>query len=362
MLSIFGRKAREQTFKERVQCFWGWYREVSPRFLQAINAGQCPSLADEVSSKVDEWLPGLAWEFGAGAAPLCHAFTLSGEGNLHRQLLAQYCRSQAPELPGWTFYDFRQATVLQDAVLEIDGGRFDPLQFWLTPKTNHDEEKLDLTVWHPRFPQMEERARWTVLFLFLDQVLGEHGTGQWIGEIILNDQRLADAMPLKELPDHLALVAAETGWKKLPPGVAAFGYSQEPHDRFVRGDIIAGSTMNVRLLEEYLSTEGKMKNPLAGTGAEYVYVSFPVSHLPDGGEAHARGAIEDALDEALLRSASGRLLGGATGTQRAYIDLLLFDGDASIALVAGELRRLGLPKGTALNYFAMEKRRERITI
>ena len=116
------------------------------------------------------------------------------------------------------------------------------------------------------------------------------------------------------------------------------------------------------LLHEFAEAEGRMENPVAGTGADYVYAAFDVMILPKGAEVDGRGKIEDALIAELDRTASGRHLGGAMGHRFAYIDLLLFDGAGSVALVLETLRRMKLPPGTSLNYFAHEKRGHRIVL
>ena len=314
MLSLFKRKpaaSNEVTFKTRVQRFWNWYAGVAPRFSQTIDEAKCPTLANEVNAKVDELIPGFAWVFGPGENSIGHSFTLTGEGNLHRQLLASYWLAQAPNLPGWTFYAARQPGSIKGQYIEIGSRRFDPLEFWITPFVNRDEKKLDITVWHPRFDEMPEGNRWTILFLFLDEVLGEYGTQQWIGEIKLDPTRLADSMPLEEMAEFLKRIQAEHGWKKLPPGESGVVYKCEQHTRFLRGDIAIGTTMHPRLINEYLKAEGELEDPLKGTGADYVFVAFDSSILPAGREADARGKIEDALDQALRSAGSGRLLGGA---------------------------------------------------
>src|SRR5581483_11003377 len=252
MFSFFKRKAAvpaENTFKTRVEQFWSWYAEVSPRFFQVIEDKQCSSLAPEVSGKVDELIPGFAWVFGPGANGKGHSFTLSGEGNLHRQLLAIYWRERAPTLPGWTFYASRQPGSISGMGLNIGDLKFNPIEFWLTPFVDRDEEKVDITVWHPLFDVMEERQRWTVLFLFLDEVLGEYGTQQWIGEIKLSPGRLTDSIPLEELGEFVNRLQLENDWKKLPPGESYSGYRCEnPRNEFPRGDAVVGTTMHMHLL------------------------------------------------------------------------------------------------------------------
>jgi hypothetical protein len=201
------------------------------------------------------------------------------------------------------------------------------------------------------------------VFLFLDEVLGEFGTEQWIGEIKLHDQRLSDAIPLKELLSFVKGVGAEKGWKKYDPGEEVVLFRmKEPHNRFRRGDMMTWGTACPALVEEYIEAEGKLEDPLAGTGADYIYVAFDKSFLPRGQEVHARGAIEDALDQALRGASSGRLLGGGFGQASAYIDLLIFDGAASLDIVRKVLREKQVPAGSTIEYFAHERRGHRMVI
>jgi hypothetical protein len=179
----------------------------------------------------------------------------------------------------------------------------------------------------------------------------------------MNPARLAESIPLEELRDFTQRVQSETGWKKLPPGEGGVVYRiNEQHNRFARGDVIGGTTMHSRLINDYLAAEGEMEDSLAGTGADFVFVTFATKILPQGGEVDGRAKIEDALDNGLKESKSGRLLGGALGTSNAYIDLLLLDGAASIEIVRRVLREQGLPAGSSINYFAKEKRGHRILL
>jgi hypothetical protein len=344
------------TFKQRVESFWTWYASVADRFYRTIEDGKCASLADEVSQQVDRHLSRFSWVFGPGANGNGHAFTLTAEGDVHRQLLTRYWWSRAPHLPGWTFYPARQPGPLGSMALDATGERFNPLEFWLTPHIDEQEEKIDLNVWHPLFDHMPEDQRGMVLFLFLDEALGEYGTQQWIGEIKFSNQRLAEAMPLTEILELTAKLEREKGWKKFPPGELGFVYEpKERHRRFLRGDTVVGSTVHPRIVFDYLDAEGRPDDPLAGTGADFVFVAFSHRRIPQGEEAHARGAIQDALDEALEPAHAGRALGGAHGVEHAYIDLLLYDGANSIEIVRRVLRQQDLPPGATINYFAKEK-------
>jgi len=369
MFSLFKRKApetpREQTFKTRVADFWKWYAGASDRIYRAVDGREMPpELISEVSARVGEMQAGFAWVFGPGADGKGHSLTISGEGNPHKQLLAAFCVAQAPKLDGWTFHSARQSTPNPGLnTIKIAGVSLDPQAFWLTPAVNEERQRIDLTVWHPVFPQLPDGARWTVLFLFLDEALGEIGTQNWIGEIEMNDTKLAGALPLAELRAYTERVQADHEWKKGGPGEIWTLYRGEgDNPEMPRGDVFVGTTCSMRLIQEFGDAEGQLEDPLAGSGADYVYVAFDANILPKGQEADGRGEMEDALNAALASTASGQHLGGAMGNEFAYIDLLLFDGAESIRLVLETLRRLRLPSGTSLNYFAHEKRGHRIVI
>lgn len=368
MFSLFKRKApaapTETTFKTRVARFWGWYASVADRYYRTIEEKRISELTEEVIQHVDQVIKGFAWVFGPGAEGKGHSLTVSGEANPHLQLLAAYWQKQAPKLPGWTFYGSRQPSQNLDAArLKVDEYDFDGKAFWLTPVVDPERQRVNLTAWHPLFPKLDERTRWTVLFLMLDEALGEIGTQNWIGHIEMNDQHLAGALPLTELRAFIERVQAEHQWKKGGPGELVSLYRlKEEHPGDLRGDIFVGSTVVMPLIGEFSEANGEMKNPLAGTGADYVYIAFDIGVLPKGNEANARGEIEDALTAALEPAASGQVLGGAMGRRHAYIDLLLFDGAKSVNLVLDTLRKRKLPAGTSLNYFAHEKRGHRIVL
>ena len=196
-----------------------------------------------------------------------------------------------------------------------------------------------------------------MLFVFLDTLLGEYGTQQWIREMKFSEDQLKDAMGLKELRSFIQQTCEKEGWKSHAPGETGVVYRLNPHDHFARGDISIGSTMNERLLKDYLRAEGELEDPLAGTGADYVYLTLSIEHLPEGEEVPARAVFDDALDEQLGPEGLGRVLGGATGSRFGYIDLLIFDGERSVAAIERILKEKDAPVGMRLNYFAKEKRK-----
>lgn len=345
----------EPTFKQRVGRFWDWYASVAQRFYTTIESGKCPELGEETSKSIDEILGSFAWVFGPGSKPKEHSLTLSGEGDRHKQLLSRYWLECAPKLDGWTFYPARQPGTVEGWGLKIHDEDFRPIEFWLTPEVNEENQIVNLTVWHPLFAKLNDDQKWRVLFIVLDEALGEYGVQQWIGKIDMAADKLARSIPIKELRPFIADLEKSKGWKKLPPGEGCTGYSiKKQHDAFPRGDIFVGTTMHSTLLNDYLDAEGKWENPLAAYGADYAYLAIPADWFPDGKQVDARGKVEDALDAALRAEKSGRLLGGAMGTENGYIDLLLLDGARSREIVMRVAKECGVPAETELRSFASD--------
>ncbi len=374
MLSFFRRKKpaasspapvaphADPTFHERVIAFWRWFESVAPRFYQTIEAGQCASLADETSAAVDA-LGKFAWVYGPGENLEGHSLTISGEGNIHRQLLLLHWLACAPKIPGWSFYAARQPGPIAGHAIEMGGERFEPEKIWVTPVPNAEGECIDLTIWHPAWDKIDERQRTTVTFLFLDESLGEYGTDWWVGKIEYGKNQLAGSFPLAELAEYVFQTAARQGWKKSAPGetISLFRL-EEPAGDFPRGNIFSQATAVSRLFHDYMKAEGELPDPLQGTGADYVYVTIASEFFPKGAEVAKRGEVEDALDAALRVTRGGRCIGGAFAPGLGYVDLLLLDGARSVDTVRKTLKELNVPAGTIIEYFALEKRAQRIAL
>ncbi|MGH2551568.1 MAG: hypothetical protein ACRDHN_19455, partial [Thermomicrobiales bacterium] len=247
--------------------FWAWFAEVADRFYETIEKKECSSLATETSAKVDELLPGFAWVFGPGPDKKGHSFTLSGEGIEAQQLLALHWLAMAPTLAGWTFYAARQSGSIKGNTIAMGDLKFDPKEIWVTPSLDTDAEKINLTVWHPSWEQIDVGQRWTITFLFLDEALGEYGTQWWVGEIQFGQSRLGDSFPLEELAAFVAQTTAKNGWKKYPPGESWTLFQLKESGEFSRGDLIVLNTCAPRLFQNYMKADGDLQDPLPGSGA-----------------------------------------------------------------------------------------------
>jgi hypothetical protein len=356
-MAIHVGKTRSVTFKEQVGRFWNWYSQVADRLFETIERGRCQDLVAEVSELMEETLPQLAWVFGPGEGG-GHSFTVSGEGVVAKQLLAEYWQSRAPQIPNWTFYASRQPSppeklksfairVGDEAQVDFDS---------LLVKTSVDEEAqvVNIVAWHPALKHVPEEHHFQILFLLLDEALGEFGTQTWLGEIHIEPiAQGKDTRPLVELPAFVRHVNEFYKWDKLPPLRSYTLYEAPEQTDARRGDTVVGTTCIPDLIFEFLENGGELpEDPLDGTGAEFAYVVIDGSVFPEGSQTDVRGNIEDALADALESELSGRTLGGAFGIDESYIDLILFDGDRSRMIVQEVLNSLQLSGRSRIEDFA----------
>ena len=355
---VFGfRKTKPQgeTFKTRVTDFWQWYPHNADRLFDMIEAGS-DEIAGLTSSFMEKTMPGLAWVFGPGEAG-GHSFTVSGEGVVPKQLLAEYWHSRARQIPRWTFHASRQATPphqLDDFSIGMRGGKpIDVVNFMIQPTVDAESESLNIVAWHPAFEKIPEQEQYHILFLLLDEALGEFGTEMWLGEIkvapFTNDDT---TIKLSKLPEKIAQVNAYYEWEKVLPIHGFSLYEIKKPIKGPRGDTLFGSTSIPNVVLDFIENKGKLsENPLKGTGAEFAYITLDGSVIPPGEEVVARSKIADAISEALEQAESGLAVGGAFGTQNSYIDLIAFDGQNSEAIVMKLLDQLQLTGRTAFNRY-----------
>lgn len=339
--------SRSTTFKQRVLEFWNWFESIAPECEASLASDDPKFIVDKVTRYMSKHLPTLSWALGSNASGTL-SFTLTGEGIVPKQVLTDFWLSQAIDRPGWEFHASRQPTP-RDALRELsigvsDQDQVDAEHFLLETEVDEESERIDIVAWHPALEKVDDEHHFQILFLLLDEALGEFGVQSWLGEIKvepLNGESIQRS--LLDLPKFIEQVQAYHQWTKLPPLESYSAYEiDEQLEGVPRGDVMVGATCIPQVLFEFMENSGTLpENPLVGTGAELIYVSIEHAQLTED-QSEFRMRIEDALQEALMTASSGRVVGGATGTDRIYIDLILFDGKASRQVIEQTLQSLQL--------------------
>jgi hypothetical protein len=349
--------AGEKTYRERVLDFWEWFPTVADHYATMLRNQKGDQIVLEIKEKMDALLPHLSWELGG--AEDSFFFTLSGEGQIARQLLTEFWLSQSYEVPAWTFHASRQPTSsegLKDFPGWGDDQQVEVADLLIRTSIDEESELVDIAAWHPAFADIGEEHHLSILVKMLDEALGEFGTQMYLGEIeVERVTEGTDTRRLIDLPRFIDSVCNYHKWEKFPPmeRESYSGYQIRDPGEFPRGDTLFGTTCIPNIIFEFLEKHGQLpENPLDETGAELAYVAVDGDVFPEGRQVDVRGNIEDAIDESLRDQASGRSLGGAFGARESYIELLLLDGENSRKIVLDTLQELQLANKSRLAFFA----------
>ena len=351
------KKRALKTFKQSVTEFWNWFPELASRFSEASEAGDPKEIVAEVSEFMTKTLPTLSWALGAGQDG-CNTFVLTGEGLVPKQLLAEYWHSRAVDLPGWTFFASRQPaspeTLKSTAIAVSDKAQVDVQNFMIETTVNEETQQIDITAWHEALEHVDEEHHFQILFLLLDETIGEFGVQTWLGEIKV--ERLSGQgvrRSLMDLPKFIEQVENYHQWEKYPPLETYAAYEVSELASGPRGDTVVGSSCIPDVIFDYIENEGhSSEDPLADSGAEFIYLAIDAAVFAEGDEVEMRMSIEDALDEALHLAESGQVVGSATGNENSYIDILILDGMESRKIIEQTMKQLRLSSQCRLVSFA----------
>lgn len=345
----FWNKKPKQTFRQRVDEFWDWFPTAAPGYRQLLLDKRGNEVVEDAGRKLEKLLPGICWGFGIEDTDEGRVtFNLTGEGHIAKQLLAEHWLSAQSSVLGWKFFGSRQPS-LPDALKNMSiavGGNLavDAETFLLRTTVDEENEIVDIAAWHPAFDQLGEEHHLPILFIFLDEALGEFGTQTWLGDIRIDATvSRGETRSLADLPKFIDSIQKYHEWEKSDPLDSYTGYEVPEQNAGRRGDSLFGTTCIPDIVSEFLNNDGRLtEDPLPGLGAEFVYVAVDGTVFPDGQQVDVRANIEDTINDALRPESGGRSVGGAIGINESYIEFLLFDGENSRAIVQNTLQELQL--------------------
>jgi hypothetical protein len=193
-----------------IDAFWRWWQTAKGPIAEAVAKRTLDAWTDPISEHVSAIHAGLEWELGPGVKSE-HHLCVSAAGNAALRVTAERWLSRAPapdEL--WEYYSARQPS-RADAKLRLtmDGVDLDYADFRVKLEVDDHRRIVHVTVFHPKLPELPERARGTATFLFLDNLLGEDDVERWIGRVETGGAPPADAVPREALRQAARDLAAK---------------------------------------------------------------------------------------------------------------------------------------------------------
>jgi hypothetical protein len=341
----------------RIKDWWAAFEDKAPAvgsLFRGKKEWDLPGWMHDTLGAVD---PNLCWEYGPAVRTEGHRLVITPESRQYLRPLVRTVLDRAPDIAGWEFYPYRLAEDLEQARQTVEGRTGGSLDGVTVELEIGEGNRIDLLFRSPATKGGDDREALNVAFVAAETLLGERMLDRWVGAIEAAPPARGPkgrAIPLARLRDTFdALVAsirdrlpdrpfverpAQAEWSliKLKPEPAA--------DYPGQTDLIVATARDVELWKAAHAGPPFYSQRFSRHKETFAYVKVDGKHFRRGSEAADRGALEDALDEALADGGLGVHIGGGTGLKYSYIDLALADLDRGVERARQTLRRLRVPE------------------
>lgn len=189
--------------------FWEWWSaEGGAAVDAAITDGDPGREVEAISKRVGAMHPELDWELGPGSLSRHQLVVSAGGDPALRALARRWLRAAPAPTTVWEYADLRgPSTDLGGQTLSVGGRDLPFSEVVLTAR--RQRARVDVTLFHPLFADVDDHTRLQLTFLALDATLGEADVETWIGEIVPATHLPMDAFPLEHLRGLVTDLAAD---------------------------------------------------------------------------------------------------------------------------------------------------------
>ena len=316
--------------------------------------------------------PRLMWEFGPAVRTKGHRLVITPESVHELRPLVATILKQAPTIPGWEFYDHRLAEsfeVANPTVQARTGGSLDGCSFRASVGKHN---RIDLVFASPVCTGPDDEQVLRDAFVASETLLGEDMLDQWVGAIEVEKSseapRWFGLRKPRNAPRSLPLDRLYETFTALCQSIKDQLPSKPLHQFLKEGNVPAGESMEgSQRVGSVLKIESRLEGPteedypqqddlfVASTAMTDLWMAthdsraFYSARYSRHGETFAylkidgreplddkfadRMGIEEAIDNVLISSQAGCVIGGGTGRIYSYIELAFTDLQRGVELV-----------------------------
>lgn len=180
----------------KIEKFWSWFTENQEE-ISLVQTGTEP-IANKLSYLLNEIDPNITWEMNTGDN-IPQELVISADGIKKSFPVVINIVDSAPSDLNWKIIAFRQKTDFES--IKFNEKEFSVNSIYFSFLKNKDKYDLDIYIedYTNEYPN-------TVVFLFLDSLLGEYVVETKIGEIeihTLDVRNLDEYIPIKNISDFI---------------------------------------------------------------------------------------------------------------------------------------------------------------
>lgn len=324
-----------EPFAKRVEAFWTWFVRNEKK-LSGMVRPKSREEADEFMAFVHEGTSLLSDNVNFNIGGDCE-FSFSVEGWPDLFFLYPYVISRMPEsLRGkWKFYPFNQGTDKPFGFRMYDAD-VDTERIMVAAAYDEGRNRFCLRYFEDSLNGLPREESDGAMWVILEHTLGEGISFKYVSEIEPAADVEDGMIALPELRAHMKerVEAAAQQFFENPKELYT-SYHLTPQDSDVlRYDVIVGSTCLDAVVADYYNDSPEIAKHLESFGARAVFLVYANGECAGNDALNFRYDLEDRLNSEIFeRAAIGQVLGGASGTENSYIDLLVYDLPAFVRAV-----------------------------
>ena len=186
------------------QDFWKWFQNIENSLFDFEKDQE--RTFDRLTTEMHKLSPNLTFEFGPKKDGR-REFTISADGIRDAFPEVEKLYSAAPALPRWKILKFRQ----RNAPFDISYGGLSVKAASISVQVKPNGQKVDLTIFLPGYTQVEHKNYAPIVYLFLDQALGEYDVETRVGQINIESTSEAEGKTysLEALPGEVDALFAK---------------------------------------------------------------------------------------------------------------------------------------------------------
>lgn len=326
----------ERTFKLRIEEFWKKFQVKELELYQMIQSQDDP---EAIMSRMQELLD-VAFDsvyFELSLQDNKCEIILTPEGNRVKWILYYYWMIMAPaELSiRWNFYAAKppvaEALPVSFNMYDIEVSDTD---FDIYAEVNRSSSVIDLYVHAPKFDTCTEQQKYTILYVLLEHYLGEINLMEYVGDItfVAEGEEQGDRVDAVNLLFFLNDHIDKNKWLAINKPTDCFStYSMDPVEEDtldLREDVIAGNSSCIPVINEYYNDDPTAFRFAMENGALIGFFYYDNTRFTP----QTSVAFREEMTEKLLESTKGMnivdVIGGATGLDYSYLDVIVYDFEA----------------------------------
>lgn len=312
----------------RVERFWNWFLDNETKLSGMLHpktqedAEEFMAFVREGTALISE---NMYYNLGGD-----YEFSFSVEGWPDLFIIYPYIISCMPESlkAKWKFYPFNRGT---DAAFgfRMYGADIDTSKIMVQDSYLEKTGNFHISYYAQNLNALSENESDSAMWVILENTLGEGISFKYIDEIEQVAEPKVGMIPLPELRTHLknTLESHDRKFFENPKEIySTYRLNPQESDK-LRYDVIIGSTCLDSIVADYYNDSTEIFDHVNSFGAQVVFIAFRNPDDTEGNDIlNLRHDIEDRIsDEILVPMKLGQVIGGASGTDNSYIDLIVYD-------------------------------------